>query len=117
MSKARLTTAVFGCALALVFFFGNLAPSLAYETVPGNSVSILRLDVGAADRILRVGAQVLRVLFDGEIFDIVTPSPKALGTGRMLESPPGTRVAKMLASSVFPKPKVSRHMLDSILLI
>src|SRR5690349_13310355 len=101
MSPARLTTALFGCALTLVFFFGNIAPGLAYETYPGGSVASIRLDFNTAHRLSRSGAPGFNVAFIGETCDPVTPAPKAQETPRMFETPPETHTLKPLIFAGF----------------
>jgi hypothetical protein len=118
MSPTRLTTALFGCALALVFFFGNIAPGLAYEeTFPGSSIASIRLDFSTGHRLSRSGAPVFDVVSIGETCDAVTPTPKAQEIPRMFETPPETRAVRPPVFASFHGQKVSRHLLDSILLI
>lgn len=116
MSPARLTTALFGCALVLIFFFGNIAPGLAYETLPGNSIASIRLDFNTAHRLSRLGASPFNGAFIAETCDPVTPAPKALAMRRIFETPETRRVSPLVFAR-WNRPKVSRHLLDAILLI
>jgi len=116
MSPARLTTALFGCALTLVFFFGNIAPGLAYETYPGGSVASIRLDFNTAHRLSRLGAPAFNGALIAETCDPVTPASKALATRRMFETPE-IRTLNPLIFTRSNRPKVSRHLLEAILLI
>jgi len=117
MSPTRLTTTLFGCALALVFFFGNIAPGLAYETFPGSSIASIRLDFSTGHRLSRSGAPVFDVVSIGETCDAVTPTPKVQEIPRMFETPPETGAVRLRVFASFHGQKVSRHLLDSILLI
>jgi len=117
MSRARLTSGLFGCALALVFFFGNLAPGLAHETLPGSSMAGQRFDGAAAGRLSRAGAQLFPVVFIGEISDVVTPLPEFEGPPRTFAAPPEMRLRAPLIIGGPRGQKISRHLLDSILLI
>lgn len=116
MSPARLTTALLGCALALIFFFGNIAPGLAYETFPGNSIASIRLDFNTAHRLSRPGPPGFNGPLIAEPIDPVAPAPKALATRRMFETPENRTVSPLVFAR-WNRPKVSRHLLDAILLI
>jgi len=115
MSRARLTIGLFGCALALVFFFGNLAPGLA-ETLPASSMAGHRFD-RAAGRLARAGAHLFPLVLVGEISDVVTPLPEFQGPPRTFAAPPEMRLRTPLIIGGARGSKVSRHLLDSILLI
>lgn len=117
MSPVRLTTALLACTLALVFFFSNIAPGLAHETFPGSSTASLQLDFSTAHRLSRMGAPAFDAFSIGETCDVVTPTPRDQATPRMFEAPPETRTARPLVFARFHGQKVSRHLLDSILLI
>jgi hypothetical protein len=103
-------------ALALVFFFGNIAPGLAQETFPGSTASIQR-DFSTAHRLFRTGAPAFDAVSIGETCDVVAPTPGNQETPRMFEAPPETRMVRPLVFARFHGQKVSRHLLDSILLV
>jgi len=113
----QFKTALFVCGLILFFFFGSLAVGLAHETVPGKFVYSVKIDSDRSNKIARVAPQSLRVSLDWETCDVPTPSAKTPETGRLLEAAPAIRADRFAAYGGPYVPKISRHMLDSILLI
>jgi hypothetical protein len=114
---SQFKTVLFVCGLILFFFFGSLAVGLAHETVGGKSVYSAKLDLDGSNKIAHVAPQSLRVGLDWETCDVPTPSAKTSEAGRLLEAPPAICADVFAACGGPYVPKISRHMLDSILLI
>jgi len=112
----QFKTALFVVGLILFFFFGSLAVGLAHETVPGKFVYSVKVDLEGSNKIANVAPQSRWVSLDWETCDVPTPSAKTPEAGRLFEAPPAIRAGVFAAYGLY-VPKISRHMLDSILLI
>ena len=113
----QFKTALFVVGLILFFFFGSLAVGLAHETVPGKFVYNVKVDLDGSNKITHVAPQSRWVSLDWETCDVPTPSAKTPEAGRLFEAPPAIRAGVFAAYGGPYVPKISRHMLDSILLI
>src|SRR5258705_4763643 len=117
MMLTQFKTAFFVCGLTLFFFFGSLTVGLAYENVRGKLIYSIRVDLDGSNEISHVAPQALRVGLDWETCDVSTPSAKTPEAGRLLDAPPPVRADVCAAFGGPYVPKISRHMLDSILFI
>ena len=102
--------------LGLLFIFAILAVSLAYKNISDGPAHTVSARLGITGKVSRAERYGLVEGLDCETCDISTPFTKFSAAPRPLDAAPVIH-ADLLAASHSHVPKISLHMLASVLLI